>query len=112
MEAIKQLNLILAFLLELCMFAIFAFWGYQQGTTKTLRDTIAIALMLFSIILWGIFAAPNSQYRLRYPLRMLFEAAMFLIASFLLYKSDHKFLAICFFTAVCLNNLIAYIYHQ
>jgi hypothetical protein len=112
MEAIKLINLILAFLLELCMFAIFAFWGYQQGTTKTLRYAIAIALVLLSILLWGIFAAPNSQHRLRYPPRMLFEAAMFLIASFLLYKSDHKSLAICFFIVVCLNNLIAYIYHQ
>jgi hypothetical protein len=97
MEVIKQLNLILAFLLELCMFAIFAFWGYQQGTTNTLRYAIAIALVLFSIILWGIFAAPNSQYRLTDPLRILFELAMFLIASSLLYKSGYQILSVCFF---------------
>jgi hypothetical protein len=112
MEAIKQLNLILAFFLELCMFAIFAFWGYQQGTTKTLKYTIAIALVLFSIVLWGIFAAPNSQYRLLFPLRILFELALFLIASLLLYKSSYHTLSICFISAVCLNNLIAYVYHQ
>jgi hypothetical protein len=29
-----------------------------------------------------------------------------------LYKSSYHTLSICFISAVCLNNLIAYVYHQ
>ncbi|MBY0425513.1 MAG: YrdB family protein [Cytophagales bacterium] len=94
MQWIKYLNMALAFLVELGMFASIAYWGFAQGKSSWTKWGIAIGCTMAAITLWGILAAPNSQTRLGFPNRLVFELFMFLLGSFLLYSMNYKALSI------------------
>lgn len=112
MQILKSLNEILAFLLELAMFFCIGYYGYTKGITVTSKWIIAIICVLIAITLWGIFAAPNSQTRLSFPIRLIFELSMFLIASFLLYKLNYSWLSIWFAILSIISVIIAYFFKQ
>lgn len=112
MQFIKTINQVVAFIIELGMFAIVSYWGYQQGKTIVAKYSFAIILLIVAIALWGIFAAPNSLYRLEFSMRIIFELFLFSIASFLLYKTGHSTLAVCFGTIALTSEAIAYIFKQ
>lgn len=112
MQFLKSLNLIIAFLLELAMFSSISYWGFQQGKSTFTKWTLAIVCLAITIALWGILAAPNSQTRLSFPIRLIFEISMFLLASFLLYKLNYTFLAICFALLSIASLTVAYIFRQ
>jgi hypothetical protein len=111
-QAIKLINLGVAFLLELAMLAALGYWGYQQGKKTMMKYAFAIGLPVIAMVLWGIFAAPKSQYRLDTPARVIFEVSLYTITAFLLYKSGHTTLAtVCWFIML-LSQLIAVVGHQ
>lgn len=112
MQILKSMNQILAFLLELGMFFSISYWGFSQGKNTFTKWTIAIICVAASITLWGIFAAPNSQTRLHFPIRLLFELAMFLIASFLLYKLNYTTFAFLFALLSIISVGMAFVFKQ
>ncbi len=112
MQILKTLNLALAFLLELAMLASIGYWAYQQGKSPILKWVLLIILPLAAMILWGIFAAPKSQYRLDFNARILFEIVMFSLAAFLLYKAGQSTLSLCFAALSIVSITIAFIYKQ
>jgi len=73
-------NLLLRFLLELAMLAVFAIWGYRhfpgwQGIAA------AITLPVLAATLWGVFRIPNdprpAPVAIPGPLRLLLEWMLF-----------------------------------
>jgi hypothetical protein len=62
--------------------------------------------------LWGIYAAPNSKYRLEFNYRIVFEMAMFSCAAVLLSKSGYTHLAAIFAVIVVISEIIAFIFKQ
>ncbi len=102
----------LAFSLELAMFVVLGYWGFQAGKTTFWKYGLAVALPLVAIVLWGIFAAPKSEQRLDTPYRLVFELALFLLAAFLLYKSGFTRLAIGFASAALLCQVLAVVWKQ
>lgn len=90
---LKSINQILVFTMELVMLGAFAIYGYNH-TTLVNRYVFSFALVAIAIGLWGVFAAPKSLHRLSLPFLVLFRAAMFLTASFLLFLSGYKTLAV------------------
>ena len=73
-------NLLVRFLLELVMLAVFGYWGYHrfpgwQGVAA------AVALPLLAAVLWGVFRIPNdprpAPVAIPGPLRLLLEWALF-----------------------------------
>lgn len=112
MQIIKLINQIVAFLLEIGMLIAIGYWGFHQGKTNLTKYSLALALPAIAIILWGFFAAPKSEYRLEFPVRIIFEICLFAIASFLLYKTGNSKLAIWFGAIALVNEIIAYIFKQ
>ena len=112
MQILKIINSVLAFSLELSMFFSISYWGFLQGKTSFSKWAIAIILLAISVTLWGILASPNSQTRLKFPLRLIFEVSMFLIASFLLYKSNLTTLSIWFALLSIVSVSIAFVLRQ
>jgi Protein of unknown function (DUF2568) len=70
----RVFSLALKFFLELAAFAAFAYWG------ASVSIVLAIAAPALAIVLWGVFAAPRSERRLRTPARIAFETAIFILA--------------------------------
>ncbi|MEZ0611855.1 YrdB family protein [Fibrella sp. WM1] len=112
MNALKTINLALAFLLELALFASLALWGFQQGRTTFTRYAYAIGLTLLGITLWGVLAAPRSAYRLPFAGRLVFELILFLTGAGLLYLTGRHTAGLLFAGLVLVSVLIAFLYKQ
>lgn len=112
MQLIKFINQIIAFLLELFMFISLAYLGFQNGKTVLLKYLLTIGLPLIAIILWGLFAAPNSSYRLEHTPRIFFELVLFLSTAILFYKSEHTTIAFTFGVIVLLCEATAFFFKQ
>ena len=112
MQILKSLNEILAFILELAMFFCIGYFGFTKGRTVTSKWIIAIICVVIAITLWAIFASPNSQTRLNFPIRLVFELSMFLLASFLLYRLNYSYLSFCFALLSILSVVVAYFLKQ
>ena len=112
MQILKSLNEILAFILELAMFFCIGYFGFTKGRTVTSKWIISTICVVIAITLWAIFASPNSQTRLNFPVRLLFELSMFLLASFLLYRLNYSWLSFCFALLSILSVVMAYFFKQ
>lgn len=112
MTTIKNIHLLVAFLLELFMLGAIGWWGYRQGSTPVAKYALAISLILLASVLWGIFAAPKSKKRLALAPRLLFELCMFLMAAFLLYQGGEGVLAIVFAITACSSIALGFVLKQ
>jgi hypothetical protein len=87
LAALKNINLALAFLLELAVLAALGYWGFTTGEGMLVRIGLGIGIPLVAIILWALFGAPRAAWRLHgfrlWILRVVFfgGAAMALIAA-------------------------------
>lgn len=112
MLIVKLINQVVAFLLEISMFIAVGYWGFYEGKTNVMKYSFALALPAITIILWGIFAAPKSEYRLEFPIRIIFELCLFAVSTILLYKTGNSKLATWFGTLAFLNEILACVFKQ
>lgn len=101
---------ITVFVIELIMIGAFAYFGFQKGNSTLIKYLLAIILPVFVVLLWGYFAAPKSLHRLEMPYLVIFRLALFLVASYLLYRSNQTNIAIVvallsIFTQIASYNL-------
>lgn len=64
MDIIKGINLLVRFLLELCMLAAVGYWGFKTQSGWTMKILLGIGLPVLIAILWGLFVAPRAMYPL------------------------------------------------
>lgn len=101
----------LAFSLEIAMVVAIGYWGFQQGGKSTLlKYTLMIALPIVVMVLWGIFAAPKSHYRLDIPLRLLFAGALFALTTLSLFKTGNGTQAFIFGSFAFISLLMSYLF--
>ena len=112
MQIIRFVNQVVAFLLEIAMLISIGYWGFVEGKTILTKYSLSIFLPIVAIILWGFFAAPKSKYRLKFPLRIIFELCLFAFASILLYQTENSELAIWFGVIAFTNKIITYFFRQ
>ncbi len=80
-EVIKNLNLGLAFLLELCMLAAFAFWGFYTGETTLMKVLLGLGIPLVVAVFWGVFLAPRAARPLPKTLNLAAKVVIFGLAA-------------------------------
>ncbi|HEY4288519.1 MAG TPA: YrdB family protein [Puia sp.] len=85
---------IVVFLMELLMLIAFGCYGYSIPTDMLLRINLAASFVILAVILWALFAAPNSGRRLPLPALAIFRAGMFLVAAFFIYRLAYKSMAL------------------
>ncbi len=112
MSAIKYLNLLVSFLLEIALLIIAGYWGFQQGESVLMKYMLAIALPFVIAVFWGIFAAPKSKRRLKNPFRTILKLALFALAVFFSFQTGHLILAIVLAIVTLLNVVAAYFLMQ
>lgn len=108
----KQLNLLLSFLLELVLIVLFGYWGYQQGETLITKYIFAFVLPAILILIWGLWAAPKSKRRLKNPIRSIFKLSLFAIGVFFCIDAGHVTLATGFATITIANVTLAFLFSQ
>lgn len=108
---LKNLNLVLKFLLELAAFAALAYWGSTVGS-GVVSVLLAVAAPVVAIALWAIFAAPRSARRLPRAARAPFELAVFALAAIALVAAGSAAAAIVFAALVVVNAALLQLWDQ
>lgn len=108
----KNLNLALAFLLELGALAAFCSFGFTIEGNLLLKLLLGIGLPLVAIVIWAIFGAPMSKRRLKGFPFLLLQLVFFGSAVVVLYLPGQKILSIIFAVLFVLNTSLAYAWGQ
>jgi Protein of unknown function (DUF2568) len=57
----KQANLAVCFLVELCALATLAYWGFTLDAPIAVRVVLGVATPLIAAIAWGTYVAPRAR---------------------------------------------------
>jgi Protein of unknown function (DUF2568) len=64
MDILKGINLLVRFLLELCMLAAVGYWGFKTQSGWPMKILFGIGLPVLIAVLWGMFIAPRATHPL------------------------------------------------
>ena len=112
MELLKLINIGLRFLLELCILAIFGYWGINTGDNTLIKFLLGLGSPVLFAIVWGTFLAPKSPRRLDEPWLFLLELGIFGLTCWALYgtsKTNHTFV---FGSIYILNKILMIVWRQ
>lgn len=107
MQILKGFNQLVYFLVELAMFASLGYVGFHFTTHPFGKYLTGLGLPLLAIILWSVFAAPRSAYRLEPTYRALFALVLFSVTAFLLYRFGLVKIALVFGVVALLSQVLA-----
>lgn len=112
MNLLKNVNLLVRFLLELCMLAALAYWGWRTGTAGLAKIGLSILLPLIAAIGWGLVMAPKASHRLTGWKYAALEVVFFGAAAAALWSQNLVKLACLFVILVIANRILIIIWHQ
>jgi Protein of unknown function (DUF2568) len=112
MAVLKSANLALAFLLEICMLAAFAVWGFQASLETVVKIILGVGVPLLAVVIWGIFLAPRSARRFTGLTLHLAELLIFGLAALALAAAGHPDLAIIFAVVAVINQALLIAWKQ
>jgi hypothetical protein len=108
------INLLLRFLLELCVLAVAGYWGWSVSSGFT-RFLLVWGVPLLLAILWGTFSVPDDPSRSgRAPipvpgvLRLLLELINFGFGVWALYSLGHGVAGLVLAVLVVVHNILSY----
>jgi hypothetical protein len=92
------------FVCEILALIIFGFCGFRYGNIIG-----AIGVPLVVAVIWALWGSPAAPYQLEGFYKLFLEIAIFLLASYLLYRLGHSYLALAFcIVALGTSALIRY----
>lgn len=112
MQMFKMLNLLVRFLLELCILAILGYWGFQTGSNTLVKFLLGLGASVLFAVVWGTFLAPKSPRRLNEPWLFLLELIIFAMTCWALYSTSKVDLTVAFGGIYILNKILMFIWRQ
>ena len=109
---LKAVNLGIAFLLELCVLAALAYWGFQTADSLLLKIVLGIGAPLLVAVIWGRFMAPTSKGRLTGLRYLLAKLVIFGVAAIALAVAGQVTLAIIFAIVSVINQILLIVWKQ
>jgi len=106
---VKNVNLGLSFLLELCLLAAFAYWGIHTGQGPVAKILLGVGAPLLAAIFWGLFMAPRARLPVHNPLYLIFKVILFGLAVIALVVAGRPSLAWALGVLFVINNIIDFI---
>lgn len=106
---VKNANLALSFILELCLLAAFGAWGVHAGENLALKVLLGVGAPLLTAVFWGVFMAPKSPYQLWSPLYLIVKTILFALAVIALAASGYPVLAWALGIAFVANMLLGFL---
>lgn len=112
MQMFKMFNLLIRFLLELCILVIFGYWGFQTGGNTLMKFLLGLGVPALFAVVWGTFLAPKSPRRLDEPWLFLLEVVIFALTCWALYSTGKVDLTATFGGIYILNKILMVIWRQ
>ena len=112
LAVMKNANLALRFLLELCVLAALAYWGFQTGQTTIVRIVLGIGAPLVAVVVWALLGAPKAPWHLKGVWRLLLEVVFFGLPAVALFVVGQHILGIVFALVFILNTILIYTWSQ
>jgi hypothetical protein len=112
MDALKMLNLAVRFLLELCMLAAVAFWGFKTQNSWLMKILLGIGLPVLIAILWGMFLAPRATHRLSGAPFYTLELILFSTGAFSLFAGGAPTLGWVYTVTLIINTILLIVWKQ
>lgn len=113
MIAIKSLNLVVRFLLELCALAALGVWGFTTGGNRTFtRVALGLGVPLIAAVVWGMFGSPAAPLPAPGALRVLLEIVIFGAAVVALFAIGQPVLAVAFGIVTLANGILMAVWDQ
>ena len=107
----KEANLALRFVLELCAFAALGYWGSQATSSGVWCAVLAIATPAAAIVIWGLFVAPKAKVTVSEPVRWAIELAVFVGAALALAAAGQPVLGVVFGVVAVANGAVVRLAH-
>ena len=105
-------NLALRFILELCILASLAYWGFHTGNDTLQKLLLGIGTPLLAAIVWGTFLSPKASVRLGDPWKLALEVVVFGLAIAALYAAGQHGLSWAFAVLAIVNRALLTVWHQ
>jgi Protein of unknown function (DUF2568) len=108
----KQANLAVRFLVELCALAALAYWGFSLDAPIMVRVVLGVATPLIAAIAWGAYVAPRARLSAPASMRLAVELAVLGAAVLALAVTGPAGLAWAFAALVGVNTALTTIWRQ
>jgi Protein of unknown function (DUF2568) len=112
LTVIKNANLALSFLLELCVLVALGYWGFQTGQGTIAKIGLGIGAPVVAVVVWALFGAPNSAWRLQGPWFLILRVVFFGSAAVALFTAGQRVLGVAFALVFVLNCTLIYVLAQ
>ena len=108
LTVIKNANLALSFLLELCVLVALGYWGFQTGQGTIAKIGLGIGAPMVAMVVWALFGAPKSAWRLQGPWFLILRVVFFGSAAVALFTAGQRVLGMAFALVFVLNCTLIY----
>ncbi len=112
MDLLKNINLALAFLLELCMLAALGYRGFTLDQGLAVRVAAGLGVPVLVAVVWGVLLAPRASIRVQAPLHLILELLIFGSAIAALYSAGRPWLTLAFGAIYAINVVLRYVWRQ
>ena len=112
MDAIKLLNLLVRFLLELCLLAALGYWGFTTHSSWLLKILFGVGVPLLAAVLWVVFIAPKSTHRLSRLPYLAVESALLGSGAVALFASGKPNMGWIYAILVVVNKVLLVVWRQ
>ena len=112
MDAVRMGNLVLRFLLELCVLWALAAWGLAVGPNTPSRVALAVVLPVVAMLVWGTFLSPKAPVRLPLVPKIVLELAVMAIGALAFLGAGLTGVAVVFIAAVVVHEVLLVVLGQ
>jgi hypothetical protein len=106
MIVFQSLNLLVRFLLELCMLGVVGYWGFETGDGAAMQALLGVGAPLLMAVVWGVFVSPKASVELPASAWVGLQAVLFGAAALALATFASPALAASFLVVVAANGVL------
>ncbi len=112
LAVLKNANAALAFFLELGVLAALGYWGFQTGQGTIARIGLGIGAPAVAVVVWALFGAPNSAWRLQGSWLLMLRVVFFGSAAVALFTAGQRVPGVVFGLVFVVNLVLIYAWGQ
>jgi hypothetical protein len=112
MDILKTLNLLVRFLLELCMLAAVGYWGFKVHSGWTTKIIFGIGLPILIAAVWGLFVAPKAIYPLSGASHVAISLLLLSAGAVALFAAGKANLGWVYLIVLAVNQILLLVWKQ